>query len=428
MLRGDLVAIVNAALAAVEPGMLVERALRDRDARPNETYTVIAAVGKAAAAMAGGAVGILRNRPARGLIVTHVPVHTPMPGFDVLQGGHPLPTSESERAGRRLLETARAAGPEDHVLLLLSGGASALAAAPAGDVVLDEKRQATGALLRSGADIHAINTVRRHLSRIKGGWLAARSKARWHTLAMSDVVGDDPSDIGSGPTVGDPTSFADALAVLDRFGGRAAYGPSVVAHLEGGARGLFEETPCPRDPRLARSLASVIGGRGNAMAGAAEEARALGYDVVVLAEPVTGEARTAAADFAASAAAHTRDRRDQGRRTCVISSGETTVHVIGTGSGGRNQELALALAEQLPRLGDLVAAASIGTDGVDGPTTAAGAVVDSGSVARARRQGLVPEDYLRNNDSHAFFRALGDLIETGPTGTNAGDLQVLLLG
>jgi hydroxypyruvate reductase len=274
------------------------------------------------------------------------------------------------------------------------------------------------------ADIHALNTVRKHLSRIKGGQLAASTPGRCRTLAISDVVGDDLSFIASGPTVPDPTRFEDALDVLRRFGGLDAYPMPVVGRLTGGAAGQLPETPKPGDPRLARAVSAVIGGRRDAMIGAADRAKALGYHVVVYDAPVVGEARTAAESHLRYVEAAARAAE---RPLCVVSSGETTVRVRGSGRGGRNQEFALAAAlAQVPGF-TTYALASLGTDGIDGPTDAAGAIVDSTTLARAGAADLTPHVYLEENNSYAFFAALGDLIHTGPTGTNVGDLQVILL-
>ena len=311
--------------------------------------------------------------------------------------------------------------------MLLSGGASALMAVPARGVTLDDKRATTERLLRAGADIHALNTVRKHLSAIKGGWLAAHTRGACRALAISDVVGDDLSVIASGPTVGDASRFQDALDVLERFGGAAAYPPAVVGRLRNGARstaGAAPETPKPDDPRLARTTTTVIGSRLDAMTGAAGEAASLGYHLLRVDDAVIGDARTAAVS-------HLRAVLERaagvGRPACIISSGETTVHVTGGGKGGRNQEFALAAAEGLARLGAAVVMASVGTDGIDGPTDAAGAVADSTTLERARAAGLSPDRHLSDNNAYAFFDALGDLIHTGPTGTNVGDLQIILL-
>ena len=335
-----------------------------------------------------------------------------------------MPTKESERGGRRALELAATAKPGERLLVLLSGGASALMAVPAEGLTLDEKRATTARLLTAGADIHALNTVRKHLSAIKGGGLAARAGGACDTLVISDVVGDDPSFIASGPTVADASRFEDALDVLRRFGGEAAYPAAVVSHLRRGASGELPETPKPGDPRVAAAVTTVIGSRRNAMSGAVAEAAGRGYQTLRIDDAVVGEART-------TAVAHLRAVQARaaglGRPACIISSGETTVTVTGRGKGGRNQEFALAAIESLAQSGGPAAVASAGTDGIDGPTDAAGAIADSTTLDRATAAGLVPGRYLSDNNAYAFFDALGDLIHTGPTGTNVGDLQVILL-
>jgi glycerate 2-kinase len=302
-----------------------------------------------------------------------------------------------------------------------------LMAVPADGVTLDDKRGTTERLLRAGADIHALNTVRKHLSALKGGWLAARAPGVCHTLVISDVVGDDPSVIASGPTIGDASRFQDALDVLARFGGEVVYPPAVVARLRQGAAGrdaAVPETPKPDDPRLGRASITIIGSRRDAMAGAATEAALRGYTILRLDDPVVGDARTTAVSHLRTVLARA---AGFGRPACIVSSGETTVHVTGAGKGGRNQEFALAAARQLADLGAPAFAASAGTDGIDGPTDAAGAIADSTTMARAAAAGLSADRHLADNNSYAFFDVLGDLIHTGPTGTNVGDLQIILL-
>jgi hydroxypyruvate reductase len=344
--------------------------------------------------------------------------------FEEIVGGHPTPTAGSETAGRRVLALARSLRAEDRLLLLLSGGGSALMAVPAEGISLDDKRRTTELLLRAGADIHALNTVRKHLSAIKGGRLAAATHAACDAMVISDVVGDDLSVIASGPTVPDASRFEDALEVLRRHGGSDLFPPAIVQRLRDGAEGRVKETPKPGDPRLSRVATRVIGSRRDAMDGAAADATARGYQVVRLDDPVVGEARTAAASHMRAVMAL---GAGVGRPACFVSSGETTVRVTGRGTGGRNQEFALAAAEILTQISVAGAVASAGTDGVDGPTDAAGAYADATTVDRALANGLAPDRFLQDNNSHAFFRALGDLIHTGPTGTNVGDLQVILL-
>jgi glycerate 2-kinase len=346
------------------------------------------------------------------------------PPFETVVSGHPLPTAASEDAGRRALALADSVRPDETLLVLVSGGASALLAVPADGVTLDDKRRTTNQLLRAGADIYALNTVRKHLSAIKGGWLAARTKGLCRTLVISDVVGDDLSVIASGPTVADASTFDDALAVVHRFGGTAAFPAAVIERLQQGAAGAIDDTPSPGDPRLSRTTTTVIGSRREAMAGAAEEAARRGYRVVRIDDAVTGEARSVAVTHFQHALAQA---GSGSRPVCIISSGETTVHVTGAGKGGRNQEFALAASPLLATADAPAALASAGTDGVDGPTDAAGAIVDRTTLSRASAAGLPPDRFLSDNNAYAFFHALGDLIHTGPTGTNVGDLQVILL-
>ncbi len=421
-LRRDLDAIVAAGIASVDPGRLLEQALAHDTTVRNATTIRVLAVGKAAAGMATAAARLLGARIVEAVAIAPSTAGIPAP-FEAIAGGHPHPTTGSERAGRRAAALADATRPGDLLLCLLSGGASALMVLPADGITLEDKVATTGRLLRAGADITTLNAVRKHLSALKGGWLAARHTSDTHTLAISDVVGDDLSVIGSGPTVADSSFFSDAVSALERFGGVAAYPPSVVARLQAGARGAVPETPKSLDPRLARSTATVIGGRVTAMEAACAKAERLGYEVWRIDAPVVGEAREAGRRLLDEM---TRRLQESTGRVCFVASGETTVRVTGSGRGGRNQELALAAVDAVASLERPAAFASIGTDGIDGPTDAAGAIVDRTTRARALRAGLDPSVSLSNNDSHAFFLPLGDLVATGHTGTNVGDLQVFV--
>ena len=408
-------------------GQLVGRALTRADLHDRRTRARavdVVAAGKAAAAMldAWSAHG-LTPRSATGIGPSGVrPRSTTVDWFE---GGHPLPTEGSLAGARRALDVAQRVGEDELLVLLLSGGGSALMALPAGDVTLADKQVTAHLLMSRGADITELNTVRKHLSAVKGGRLALAAKGRVVTLAISDVVGDDLSVIASGPTVADDTTFAHALAVLERRGGAAAYPDRVVAHLTRGLTGGVPETPQASDRTLRESLAVVIGPQRGAVEGARQAAERLGYVVHVVESPVTGEAREVGPRHVRAIAAHAAAAP---RPLCVLSSGETTVTVRGTGRGGRNQELAFAMAQALGDIGGAAAAASVGTDGIDGPTDAAGAVVDSTTFARARAAGIDrPDAYLENNDTYVFFDRLGDLIRTGPTSTNVGDVQVVLV-
>jgi len=362
--------------------------------------------------------------PASAMVVAPGGLGSPPAFVSVFQGGHPVPTEASVEAGRFARMTAESAEPRDVLLVLLSGGASALMVLPSDGVTLADKQATSTRLMRAGADITTLNIVRKHLSALKGGQLAAATRARTVCLAISDVVGDDPSVIGSGPTVADPSTYGDALAVLDRFGGREAYPPVVVRVLAAGQAGGRRETPKPGDAVFARTDTRVIATRLDAVAGAVARARALGYDTVVLEEPVLGEARVAAGRFASEVRAIT---ASHSRPFCVVSSGETTVTVTGTGRGGRNQEFALAIIPDLAAIEASAAFVSVGTDGVDGPTDAAGGVVTSATEAVAAAAGVDVRSYLRNNDAYACLSRLDGLVMTGPTGTNVGDVQVALI-
>ena len=340
-----------------------------------------------------------------------------------IAGSHPRPSSASDAAGRAALALADATRAEGGLMIVcLSGGASAMLAVPAPGLTIEDKAAVTRVLLAAGLDIGEINLVRRHLSAIKGGHLAARA-GRSLTLAISDVctpVEDDPAAIGSGPTVGDDRSFADAIAMLARHGVLTELPLAVQRHLEAGAGGRAAGPVRRADVRLRAAAYRVVASRHDAMGAAAAAARDLGYETTVRPAPVVGEARAAGRDLGAFS--------PSSRPACVISSGETVVVVRGGGRGGRNQELAAAALEPLAAQAPAVLA-SIGTDGRDGPTDAAGAFVDSAMWARLGPDAVALRDTaIETNDCYPFLDRLGALIRTGPTGTNVGDLQVLLLG
>jgi hydroxypyruvate reductase len=350
------------------------------------------------------------------------------PGFEWFDAAHPSPNAASEAAGRRSLAVAAQSATDGTLIVLLSGGASSMLAVPAPTLSLADKIATAHALMNAGMPIADLNCVRKHLSAIKGGRLAARAR-RVITAAISDVHGpiaDDPAVIGSGPTVADPSTCADALAIVSRAGVSAAVPASVMAHLEGGK----DETPKPGDPRLRDSSYVVIANRHLAMDGAARAARALGYDVQVIEEATGGEARDAGVSFASAALGEGIVTGRGSAPRCIIASGETTVRVRGGGRGGRNQEFALAavpVLESLMHRNRAVVLASAGTDGIDGPTDAAGAIADTSSGARAVRAGVRWDAALASNGAYDFFEPLGDLIVWGPTGTNVGDVHVMVV-
>jgi hydroxypyruvate reductase len=390
-----------------------------------ELPSAVVAAGKGAAPMFGAALPFLRD--LRAVIATHSPDAVKGPGVRAFSAGHPSPNPDSAAAGEAALELAQESRGRGGLLVLLSGGASAMLVAPARGITLAEKVDTTTRLMHAGAAIHELNCVRKHLSRIKGGQLAAAA-GRTIALALSDVhgpVADDPSVIGSGPTVPDDTTFADALGIVAGYG--ITLPGSVRAHLERGAIGQADETIKSGDSRLDESTFTLVGNRLMAVDGAARAAESAGYQVVVVRDPTTGEARDAARRFVEAAAEAARRATQP---LCVIGSGETIVTVRGTGLGGRNQEFGLAGATGLSVIetgGRRAVLASAGTDGIDGPTDAAGVVVDAETISRGAAAGLDVQKALENNDAYHFAAAAGALITWGPTGTNVGDLHVLLV-
>lgn len=428
-LRTDAAAILEAALHAVDPEAAVDGCLRVRGrslqigrvAARVRGRLLVAAVGKAAVPMARAAKRRLRGVTFEGLIVSPGPSR--VGGFASHQAGHPVPDGRGERAASDLEARAAALGRDDVLLLLLSGGASALLPAPVEGVTLADKAAVTRLLLASGADIREVNVVRKHLSRLKGGGLARGAlPARVICLALSDVVGDDLATIGSGPTVADPSTYADAVAVLKTRGLWRRVPAAVRHHLSLGVRGRRPETPKPGTLRRSRTV--VIGGGGQAAEAAAAEARRRGYRPRIVTRRLSGEARDVGPRL--TAALRSAVRRSGSPPIAWIAAGETTVTVRGRGKGGRNQELALASAPMLAEFRGPAVVASFGTDGIDGLTAAAGGIVDPGSLDRARRRGRDVADHLARNDSNPWLAAANGLLVTGPTGTNVGDLVLLL--
>jgi glycerate 2-kinase len=375
--------------------------------------------GKAGAAMAQVVEEILGDRISAGLVVVKDGHLAPTRIVSIVEAGHPVPDARGERAAGGLLALATSAGERDLVLFLVSGGGSALTPAPASPVTLAEKQAVTRALLEAGATIGELNAVRKHLSRLKGGQLArTAAPAAVLTLVLSDVIGDPLDVIASGPTAPDPTTFGRALDVLRERGVLAAAPATVRERLTAGARGAIAETPKPGDPLFRRVANAVIGNNALIATAAVERARALGYRPQLLTRELQGEARSVAGQLVELA-------RSLPPPACVIASGETTVTVRGRGRGGRCQEFALAaalLVESEPGITVLAA----GTDGTDGPTDAAGAIVDGSTVERARRAGLDARVALDDNDAYHVLRATGDLIVSGPTNTNLLDLYAVL--
>ena len=393
--------------------MLVERALTGHTYGPNVS---LVAIGKAAGAMATAVADVLGPYLRRGIVIAPGPVTIADAPIVAYRGGHPIPTSEGIRGAMAVHRLAGSLEADDVLLCAISGGASALATLPPDDVSLDDVRETTRLLMHAGATIDELNCVRKHLDRLKGGRLAALAfPARVEALVLSDVVGDPLATIASGPTVPDPTTVAQAIDVLCTRGVWDALPAAVREHLEAG-----DESPKPGDMRFVKSRTRIVGSNSIAAEGAAAHARALGYDARVVTTTLEGEARDVGARLAADARAA---RETTTSSLALVYGGETTVTVTGTGLGGRNQELALAAAVALDGT-DGITIASVGTDGIDGPTDAAGAVADGTTLARAAERGLDPRAALASNDSYRFWTGLGDVVTTGPTGTNVMDLVV----
>jgi glycerate 2-kinase len=416
--RADLHALFAEAVRAVSPAVAMPPAL------PLSPHgrTVVIAVGKGAAEMMRVAQSRARGTPIEGLVVTrhgHLPASgAHWPGVEVIEAGHPYPDENSVRAAHRALELSRTLHAGDRLLVLLSGGGSALLAAPTAGVTLADKQAVTRALLQSGATIEEINRVRKHLSLVKGGRLAvAAGHAAVTTWIISDVPGDDPSFVSSGPTVADSSSLEQAREIVARYG---------IAAPEPVARALDDpanETPAPDTLGLAGAETLVIARARDALAAAGGLARDLGYQVTDLGDQLQAEARHWGAT---NAALSCRPARDGGRRA-IVSGGETTVTVVNkAGRGGRNMEYALGLAIALDGAPG-ISALACDTDGIDGTEDAAGAIVTPTTLARAAARGLDPARHLAENTAYLFFRELGDLVVTGPTLTNVNDFRAILI-
>ena len=422
-MRKHALQIFRAALEAADPYAAVLRHLRfdgrtlvagrSRYRIADFSRVQVIGAGKASAAMARAVERVLGWRITGGLINVPDGTKARLHRIELNPAGHPIPDERGVEGARRILEIAREAGPKDLLICLISGGASALLPVPVGENTLADKQTITEHLLRAGADIHELNTVRKHLSGIKGGHLAATAfPARVLVLVLSDVIGDDLDVIGSGPTAGDSSTVQDAETVLRK------YGWTKTAPLA--------ETPKPGDPRLAKVQNLMIGSNRLAIDAAAHRAKQLGYRTLALSSCVEGETRDVAKVHAAIVKEILATGRPLRPPACILSGGETTVTVRGNGLGGRNQEFVLAAAIALGGHGPATIL-SAGTDGLDGPTDAAGAIADERTLARARELSLDAREFLRNNDSYHFFERLDSLVKTGPTGTNVMDVRILLI-
>jgi glycerate 2-kinase len=427
--------VLAAALAAADPAAAVQRAMRRRGdvlVVGERSYNLrqvarvfVVGAGKAAIPMAGACVEILGDRLAAGIVVAKdegEPAPEAIGPIALALASHPVPDARGVEAARRMAQLLGEAGAGDLVLVLISGGGSALLSLPAEGIALDDLRDLTATLLACGAPIEAINTLRKHLDLAKGGGLARlAAPAQVATLILSDVVGSPLDVIASGPTVPDTSSWEDAWRIVERFGIAGRLPPAIRARLEVGRAGQLLDTPKPGDPLFDRVQNVLVGSNMQAAQAALEAARNEGCMALLLSTYLQGEAREVGRVLASFARELALSNNPLPRPACLVLGGETTVTLRGAGRGGRNQELALAAVADLDGLAN-VAVVALATDGGDGPTDAAGAVATGDSLARARAAGLDPYDSLARNDAYPFFATLGDLLLPGATGTNVNDL------
>jgi hydroxypyruvate reductase len=424
--RMEMLAVAEAALAAVQPEEAIARATMHDESSlrigarrivlTDYARAVIIGFGKAAVPMGRAALRLLEGMDVTGVLVSPAPA--PVDGLEVVAGSHPVPDERSLNGGRRILDFAASVGEDDLVVVLISGGGSSVVAAPARGLTLEDLKATNELLLRSGATITELNTVRKHLSAVKGGRLAeALSEAKAIvTLVLSDVIGDPLDVVASGPTVPDPSTFEEALAVLDKYDLRRTVRSAVRLHIEAGAAHLIPDTPTS-GKFFSRQIISIVADAGIAARAAADAARRHPGPAHVVQTDLEGEARRVARLLVSAG-------DDLSPGETLVYAGETTVTVTGNGRGGRNQELALAASLALDGRDDLVIL-SVGTDGIDGMTPSAGAFADGHAVARGKELGLDAADHLERNDSHPFLVAVGDVVNSGPTGTNVGDLMLV---
>ncbi len=432
--------IIEEGISAADPRRAIARTVRlegnrlyirdlEMDLTKIENVYVVG-MGKASGSMAEALERILGEYITEGVI--SVPQGTASrystKRIKLCEGGHPIPNEGSLNCARRIMELAEEAGEDDLVICLISGGGSALATLPADEISIDDMMQVTKLLLRCGADIKEVNVVRKHLSRLKGGWLAkAAYPALLVSLIISDVVGDDLGSIASGPTSPDPSTFEDAMSILKKYDLWDSIPERARRWINLGVKGLISETPKPGDPIFEKVHNIIIASNIVSLRAMAKRARDIGLNTLILTSYLEGEAREVGKVLASIIKEVYAHDLPINKPAALIAGGETTVTVRGRGKGGRNQELALSAARAISGLKGTVLA-SIGSDGIDGVTDAAGALVDGYTVTRALEKGLKPEDYLLENDSFTFFKRLGgSLIYTGPTGTNVNDFIVAVI-
>jgi glycerate 2-kinase len=415
-------------LGAADAQRVVSRAISRNGEKLVIGYerVVVLGAGKATASMAQAVEQRLGSRLQGGFVVVKHGHVVPTRRIVVAEAGHPVPDRSGQRAAARLCAIVEELGRRDLLIVLLSGGASSLLPAPVTGITLADKQRVTQELLRCGASIREINTVRKHLSRIKGGRLAELTKATIVTLILSDVLGDDLSAIASGPTVPDPTTYQEAVAILKRYRIWRGVPQRVRRHLDRGCQGLTSETPKPNSVLFRRVHHHIVGNNATAVMAVARAAREAGLRTLVHRPTLTGEARDEGQRFGVLAKNILRAGKPLQRPCCVVAGGETTVTVTGKGAGGRAQEFAAAAALEIAGLAKVWVVA-IGTDGTDGPTDAAGAVIDGHTVARAQRLSVDLKGALKRHNTYPALKRLDQLIVTGPTGTNVNDLYLLLV-
>lgn len=437
-LRRAAAQILDQALRAADPRPAIARRVRvegnavviagKAHPLPAHGRVLVVGAGKAGAPMAQAIEDILGDRVTAGVVVVKTGHTVPLRRIRLREAGHPLPDNSGVAAAEEILALLSGLEPDDLVICLISGGGSALLPLPRPGLTLADMVRTTDLLLRSGADITELNTVRKHLSRIAGGQLArAASPARLVSLVVSDIVGSPLDAIASGPTVPDPTTYADALAVLAKYGLTDAVRSPVLATFRRGEVGELPETPKPGDPAFAHTQVVIVVDSAAAARAAHGAATDLGFHTLTLSTYMEGEAREVGRVLAGIAREIDAAGNPVARPACIVAGGETTVTVVGNGRGGRNQEVALGAAQGIAGLPSVLVV-SFATDGTDGPTDAAGAVADGTTLARARAKGLDLARTLARNDAYPFLDALGDLIRTGPTNTNVNDVMLILSG
>lgn len=436
-LRKDAEAIFRSGVKAVDPIEAVGRHVKRQDEIlkvGDKSYdlkyfsrVIVVGAGKASAAMAQPLEELLGDRLKEGLVQVKYGHSLPLRKIRIVEAGHPVPDKSGIEGAHQIVQLVKSATKKDLLIFLISGGGSALLPSPVEGLTMEDEQRTTQILLESGANIHEINAIRKHISQVKGGRLARLAyPAALVSLFLSDVIGDNLDSIASGPTVPDSSTFGDCVHILEKYRIKNQLPSAVTEHLEKGIRGEVEETPKSDDPAFERTQNMIIGSNILALKAARSKADELGYNSLILSTFIEGETREVARVHAAIAREILKRDLPVRRPACIISGGETTVTIRGKGLGGRNQEFVLAAAIDVDGLEDVVILSG-GTDGTDGPTDAAGAIADGLTVKRAKSMGLDPERYLRENDSYHFFQALGDLLITGPTFTNVMDLRLVIV-